>query len=130
MMTPEEHIRLALQSVRAMRPSGVVDLDRQELAAEHLRAALRGEAVTIAPAPEGWDRRDYIDTGQMHLIDCPGYARHCDGEKCNRCRHCGWTKGRHANVQALRDCPGFLSSGTVRCTTCGYVENVHRPREG
>lgn len=79
----------------------------------------------------GADARDYIRTGQIHLTDCPGYVPHCGegDEKCNRCRHCGWTEGRHANVQALRDCRGFTSSGAVcvvdYCTTCGYVEGAH-----
>lgn len=124
MRAAEERVRLALQSVRAMRPTSAIDLDRQELAVGHLSAALRD--------PDYSDRRDYIDTGQTHLTDCPGYVRHCDGEKCNRCGHCGWTRGRHQNVQALRDCPGFASPGAActvdPCTTCGYVENVHPRR--
>lgn len=89
--------------------------------------------TTEARAVSGEDRRDYIATGQLHLTDCPGYTPHCQGEKCNRCRHCGWTAARHENVQALRDCRRFISSGAVcipdRCTTCGYVENVHPDRE-
>jgi hypothetical protein len=52
--TAEEHVRLALQSVRAMRPTSAVDLDRQELAVSHLHAALWPEPPTspALPAPE------------------------------------------------------------------------------
>jgi hypothetical protein len=49
--TAEEHVRLALQSVRAMRPTSAIDLDRQELAVSHLHAALWPETPT-SPAPE------------------------------------------------------------------------------
>lgn len=126
----EGHVRIALRSVRAMRPTTAIDQDRQELAVRHLAAALRDTPPSV---PQGGDRRDYVDTGQLHLTDCPGYVRHCDREGCNRCRHCGWTEARHENVQALRDCRGFVSSGPAcvvdYCATCGYVENVHLPRE-
>lgn len=44
-------MRLSLQSVRAMRPTSAIDLDRQELAVGHLHAALWPE-VTAPPAPE------------------------------------------------------------------------------
>src|SRR5687768_18251709 len=90
-----------------MRPVTAIDLDRQELAAEHLRAALRDLGSAGAHV---WDRRDYIDTGQLHLTDCPGYSRHCDRERCNRCGHCGWTEVRHQNVQADRKSTRLNSS--------------------
>lgn len=51
MRAAEEHVRLALQSVRAMRPTSATDLDRQELAISHLSAALWPE-VPASPAPE------------------------------------------------------------------------------
>lgn len=50
MRAAEEHVRLALQSVRAMRPTSAIDLDRQELAISHLHAALWPETPT-PPAP-------------------------------------------------------------------------------
>lgn len=54
----------------------------------------QGQRQIQLPTPPK-DPREYIDTGQADLRDCPGFIPHCESEQCPRCRCCGWTLIRH-----------------------------------
>lgn len=78
-------------------PSGVRCSDQETC----LHRRERNTAATATPPTT--DARDYIDTGQIDLADCPGYLPHCESERCPRCRHCGWAAARHERAAEPTD---------------------------